>query len=237
MDKKKDDGKGWVSIHRSIQDHWLYDDRPFNYSMAWIDMVLSCNHSDNKILFNRNPITIERGQMLTSIRNLADRWGWGRDKVARFLKLLESDGMIIKESDSKRTLITLVNYDFFQGCAFENRTVNGHRSDTDKATDTAQTIMNNNVNNENKNNSASKHFKAPSVEEVQRYCRERGNNVDAERFIDYYSARGWELKKGQKMKDWKAAIRTWEKNNETWGESSKGEKYDSKQRELYRDFF
>lgn len=55
-------------------------------------------------------------------------------------------------------------------------------------------------------------FKAPTVEEVQEYCTERGNNIDAQHFIDYYSARGWMLGKNH-IKDWKACIRTWERND------------------------
>ena len=55
-------------------------------------------------------------------------------------------------------------------------------------------------------------FKAPSVEEVQAYCTERGNNIDAQHFIDYYSARGWMLGKNH-IKDWKACVRTWERND------------------------
>ena len=55
-------------------------------------------------------------------------------------------------------------------------------------------------------------FKAPTVEEVQEYCTERGNNIDAQHFVDYYSARGWMLGKNH-IKDWKACIRTWERND------------------------
>ena len=55
------------------------------------------------------------------------------------------------------------------------------------------------------------HFKPPTLEEVQSYCQERQNGIDAESFIDYYEARNWMLGK-VKMKDWKAAVRTWERN-------------------------
>ena len=57
-----------------------------------------------------------------------------------------------------------------------------------------------------------KRFTKPTLEEVQAYCKERNNNVNAERFIDYYTAKGWKIGKNP-MKDWKAAVRTWEKNN------------------------
>jgi len=55
-------------------------------------------------------------------------------------------------------------------------------------------------------------FTPPTPEEVQAYCRERNNNVDTERFIDFYSSKGWMVGKN-KMKDWKACVRTWEKEN------------------------
>ena len=57
------------------------------------------------------------------------------------------------------------------------------------------------------------HFTPPTLDEVKAYCIERNNNIDAEYFIDFQEARGWVLSNGKKMKDWKATIRTWEKNN------------------------
>ncbi len=57
-----------------------------------------------------------------------------------------------------------------------------------------------------------KQFKPPTVEEVQEYCSERMNNVNAESFVDFYESKGWMVGKN-KMKDWKAAVRTWEKGN------------------------
>ena len=56
---------------------------------------------------------------------------------------------------------------------------------------------------------ARKRFTPPTLAEVTAYCRERQNAVDPQRFIDYYTARGWKLNKTS-MKDWKAAVRTWE---------------------------
>ncbi len=53
-------------------------------------------------------------------------------------------------------------------------------------------------------------FAPPTVEEVKEYCRERGNGVDAQRFVDFYEMKGWMVGKN-KMKDWKAAVRTWER--------------------------
>lgn len=52
-------------------------------------------------------------------------------------------------------------------------------------------------------------FTPPTIEEIQEYCKERNNTVDAERFYDFYSSKGWMVGKN-KMKDWKASVRTWE---------------------------
>lgn len=55
-----------------------------------------------------------------------------------------------------------------------------------------------------------KRFVAPSVDEVRAYCKERGNRVDPQRFVDFYTANGWTQGRGKPIKDWRAAVRTWE---------------------------
>lgn len=56
-------------------------------------------------------------------------------------------------------------------------------------------------------------FTPPSIEEVAAYCQERGNSVDAARFVDFYSSKGWMVGKSR-MKDWKAAVRNWERSSD-----------------------
>ena len=56
-----------------------------------------------------------------------------------------------------------------------------------------------------------KSFSQPTTEEILNYCLERKNKVDPQRFFDHYTANGWLVGKN-KMKDWKAAVRTWERN-------------------------
>lgn len=59
--------------------------------------------------------------------------------------------------------------------------------------------------------SRSSRFIAPTVDEVKAYCQERQNKVDPQKFVDYYTANGWRVGKNP-MKDWRACVRTWEKN-------------------------
>lgn len=69
---------------------------------------------------------------------------------------------------------------------------------------------NNNINT-NKKEIYKERFKKPTLEEVNEYCKERNNGIDAEYFIDFYESKNWMIGKS-KMKDWKACVRTWEKN-------------------------
>lgn len=79
-------------------------------------------------------------------------------------------------------------------------------------------------------------FIPPTVDEVRAYCQERGNTVDPDQFVNYYEARGWELKPGQKMKDWRASVRTWESHQRGWNGELRGGRESDRvrgQRDLY----
>tara|TARA_Y100000401_G_C8284431_1_gene205286 strand:- start:330 stop:950 length:621 start_codon:yes stop_codon:yes gene_type:complete len=70
---------------------------------------------------------------------------------------------------------------------------------------------NNTINNTNLTDSNKKgRFKKPNIDEVKNYCILRKNNIDAEAFIDFYESKNWQIGKN-KMKDWKACVRTWER--------------------------
>ena len=61
-------------------------------------------------------------------------------------------------------------------------------------------------------------FSPPSVDDVREYCREKGYNVDPERFVDYYTSNGWKVGRNP-MKDWKAALRSWERKEKPNGKT------------------
>lgn len=63
----------------------------------------------------------------------------------------------------------------------------------------------------NKSPTKAKRFVKPTLSEIEQYCIERNNNVDAQHFYDYYESNGWKVGKNS-MKDWKAAVRTWERS-------------------------
>ena len=64
-------------------------------------------------------------------------------------------------------------------------------------------------------------FHKPSISEIQEYCNERKNNINAEKFYNHYESNGWMVGKN-KMKDWKASVRTWEQNEKKYATSQNG---------------
>lgn len=106
--------QGYIYLERKIRDHWVWEARPYSPGQAWIDIILMVNHKDSKMFFDGRLITVKRGSCITSIRKLGERWGWKRDKVSEFLKALEADCMIRKQSNNRRTLLTVQKYSVYQ---------------------------------------------------------------------------------------------------------------------------
>ena len=120
---------GWVKVHRDIQNCWIWEEKPFSRGQAFIDLILMVNHEDKKIMFNGTLIEIKRGSGITSIRKLSDKWGWSKNKVDHFLKQLQSDEMISYKKDTKKTVVTIENYDLYQSRDFEK----GQQKDIERA--------------------------------------------------------------------------------------------------------
>lgn len=130
-----DKSKGWILLYRSIRDSWIWDKKPFDPARAWIDLILDANHDKGKVFTGTSLIDVKRGQDWVSIRSLAERWGWSKDKVRKFLRILESDSMIRINTTPFGTLLTIVNYGNFQDRQ-------DSKSDTEKTPSGTQTGRN-----------------------------------------------------------------------------------------------
>lgn len=202
--------KGYIKLHRAIRDCWIWNDsEPFTKGQAWIDLLLSANHAEKKILFEGKLKTIQAGQSLTSLVKLSDKWKWDRKRVRKFLDVLESDNMITTDRTAHGTTITIVNWGKYQIDGTTEGTADGQQvgQQRDNTRDT-----NKNDKECIKNDKKRGIFAPPTLAEVKAYCEERKNGIDAEAFIDFYSSKDWMIGKN-KMKDWKASVRTWEKRD------------------------
>lgn len=141
---------------------------------------------------------IKKGSFVTSLENLSSETGLSVQNIRTSLKKLTSE--ITIKTTNRNTIISIKNYENYQGLT-SNLTNN--QQTTNKLLTTTK---------EYKNEKNEKKFIIPTVQQVEEYCKERNNNIDAEYFINYYDAKGWMIGKN-KVKDWKACIRTWEQRN------------------------
>lgn len=140
--------KGWISIHRNLQQHYLWEDKPFSKGQAWVDLLLMVNHTDNKTMVGGELIEVKRGSRVTSELKLMERWGWSKSKVRAFLQLLQNDSMIVKKTDRKKTTLTICNYDIWQ----DNKTTEEPQKNHKKTDKRPIKDTNNNDNKDNNDN-------------------------------------------------------------------------------------
>lgn len=106
---------GFICLHRSIQAHWLFNfDEPDKFA-AWCDLLMSANHEDRKFMIKGRVVECKRGQVAMSQVTLQNRWSMSQNKLKRFLVLLKNEAMIDFETNDLTTIITICNYNKFQG--------------------------------------------------------------------------------------------------------------------------
>lgn len=207
----------YVRFYRKIKKwEWYTDLATFK---LFIHLIIEAQYADK----NFRGRVIKRGQLLTGRKRLSLDTGLSEQQVRTALEHLKSTNEITIEPTSRYSIITLTNYDLYQ---YKDQPAN-QQSTNNQPTTNQQLTTYNNDNKDNKdnkeNNNISKgkiknfsppqtKFIIPSLDEVKKYCLERKNNVNAEHFIDFYSSKGWYVGKN-KMKDWKAAVRTWEQRD------------------------
>lgn len=201
--------QGYIKLHRSLLENSIFNSEPFTRGQAWIAILLLTNHKEGFVqIKNGELIKIERGECGYSELALADIFKWSRGKVKRFLTLLEKEKMIQQKNRSNRNIIKVLNYENYQNSTVNdtvNSTVNGHLT-------VQQTDINNNDNNDKNDKNDKNIFVIPKIEEIKDYCASRNNKINPLQFYDYYQSKGWMIGKN-KMKDWQAAVRTWEQKN------------------------
>ena len=94
----------------------------------------------------------------------------------------------------------------------ENQTEPNETKENQTKAEKKRNEMKGNEKKRNDSTGEAKRFTPPTLEEVSEYCRERGNGVNPQRFIDFYASKGWKVG-NQPMKDWQACVRTWEQRD------------------------
>jgi hypothetical protein len=109
---------GWIKVHRSLAEHDLWLGRPFTIGQAWVDLLMLANYHESTVYHGYRPMTIQRGQVFTSLEHLRTRWRRDRKTVRAWLLAYESRDMLDRATafgaDGGYTLLTIRNYDKYQ---------------------------------------------------------------------------------------------------------------------------
>ena len=167
---------GYISVYRKIQDHWLWNEKPYHRAMAWIDIILSAQFHDSKVVVGGHVIDVPRGSWFVSLGTLETRWGWSKNKIRTFLRTLERDGMIHAEGTARGMLLTVVKYEDYQTAGIAKGTAKGTPKGTAEGTadgtpeGTPEGTHTNKGNKDNKANKIDKTFLARCT-----YSKEEGD--------------------------------------------------------------
>lgn len=219
---------GYIKLYRKCLENEFFLEKPFDRWRAFECLLISARYKPSRVILKGQVIELEAGQLIVSEKKLAEKWDWSRGKVRRFLSLLESLQMIQVNGTAYGTLVTIENYTKYQCDGTSDGTTDSTSdSTTDGTTDgtsdgthikkdkkVKKVKKDKNIYNNARARVCKTHtanFSPPDIQDVKAYCIERKNNVDPERFIDFYEAKGWMVGKN-KMKDWRAAVRNWERN-------------------------
>ena len=219
---------GYIKLYRKCLENEFFLEKPFDRWRAFEYLLISARYKPSRVILKGQVIELEAGQLIVSEKKLAEKWDWSRGKVRRFLSLLESLQMIQVNGTAYGTLVTIENYTKYQCDGTSDGTTDSTSDSTtdgtsDGTSDGTHIKKDKKVKKVKKdkniyNNARARvckthtaNFSPPDIQDIKAYCIERKNNVDPERFIDFYEAKGWMVGKN-KMKDWRAAVRNWERN-------------------------
>jgi hypothetical protein len=106
---------GYILLSRRLLTHPLCGEHNLEYHGAWVALLQRANYAEVQFYEGSHLRTVKRGQVLASVRYLADIWKWSPGKVQRFIKLLVKEGMVKRiKTESGTNLLEICNYDAFQ---------------------------------------------------------------------------------------------------------------------------
>lgn len=126
-------GAGWIKVFRKIMDADWYQFRPYDKAHAWLDLLLSANFAEKEVIRRGRKITLKPGMVAAGMEELAERWGWSRAKVARYIQSLELLGQVTAQKSNIGTLLVICNWEAYQASESgwtENDTAESAYNDT-----------------------------------------------------------------------------------------------------------
>lgn len=208
------DDNSWVKLYRKMVTwRWFTD---VNTAHFFLYCLFTANWEDK----DWKTLKIPKGSFVSSLKKMSVGSGLSEKSIRTAKKKLIETGEIEEKTTKGAkgyTIITVCNYDKYQQVPIQEGQIKGNLGANKgqiKGNLGAITKEDKEYKEREEYNNNNPPFIPPLLEDVKAYCQERGNGIDAEHFIDYYQSKGWMIGKN-KMKDWRAAVRTWEKEHKT----------------------
>lgn len=188
---------GWIYLHRKLLDNPFWTCETFTRGQAWVDLLFLANYSDSFFYVRGNKVNVKTGQVAWSEPKLAERWGWSRTKLRKFLNDLEKEQQIIQQKNTITQIITINNYSEYQK--------KEQQKDSRKTAEEQQKdVSNKGIIKDNKGKRNSKVFVPPQLEDVIKYFNENGYSKEsAIKSFNYYDISNWVDSRGNKIRNWK----------------------------------
>lgn len=203
---------GYIGISREITDHWVYKDA--DHFKVWFEMLYRARYikEPKTDYIDGHLVTLEYGQFIYGRVSWSVRLKVGEQKLRTLIKKLLGDQMIERVKDyPKFTVYFIKNYEKYNHQeSLQNKGADDSANQQPTSSQPAANQQLTTYKESNKENKGNKVlFIPPSIEQVKEYCTERNNSVNPQKWHNHYTSNGWMVGK-TKMKDWKAAVRTWE---------------------------
>lgn len=108
------DSKGWIKLDRNLLDHPLWKEKPFSKGQAWIDILFLAEWKAQYVRVGGKKEKVNPGQCWVTLNALAQRWGWSKETVRRFLRKLKRDGSVSLLVTEYGTRLTVGNWRLYQ---------------------------------------------------------------------------------------------------------------------------
>lgn len=121
---------GYIKLHRRITENELWHSERFTKSQAWVDLLLLATYKPRTVFIRGIEINLKPGQLCYSQLTLAERWKWNFKTVVSYLKALEKRGMLETKTNNITTVITIKNWDLYQGAGEQNGDQTGEQMES-----------------------------------------------------------------------------------------------------------
>ncbi len=215
----------WLRLYRQSIDSQVFANAELWRLWCWLLMRAAW-----KPWWSKDGTKIEPGQLMLGRSSAAKTLKMSKSKIYRLLKLLEKMRQIEQISNSRGTVVTIVNWSRYQSDKSDDRTDIG--TPVKRRWNAGETPVN--TVEEGKESKEGKEdiyicdddaiFQPPSPQQVEAYGDHLGYQVDGEQFCAFYESKGWMVGKN-KMKAWRAAVVTWKKNDRSKVQGGKADSF------------